>query len=60
MTSWNVNLYRCAHCPKRVKRKSRKKWVRSYCVASGKIVHLQLVNRIPRGEKYEAKVLLHS
>ncbi len=36
----SVNRYRCAHCRKIVKRSSAKAWVKSYCAATGRTVHL--------------------
>jgi len=35
-----VNKYRCKHCGKTFKRKSKKIWVKSYCTAMEKYVHL--------------------
>jgi phage FluMu protein Com len=35
-----MNKYRCAHCHKVVKRQSFKAWIKSYCDATGRTVHL--------------------
>lgn len=35
------NKYRCKHCGSVVERKSAKQWVKSYCDASDRTVHLQ-------------------
>lgn len=36
--------YKCKHCGKIVYRESNKKWLKSYCIDSGKYVRLMLVN----------------
>lgn len=35
--------YRCVHCGKVVMRASTKRWVKSWCEATGREVHLQRV-----------------
>lgn len=37
--------YHCKHCGKTVKRKSVKRWVKSYCTTVDKTVHLMRVER---------------
>ena len=39
-----TNKYKCVHCKKIVDRESDKKWIKSYCDATGKYVRLQLEN----------------
>ena len=38
-----VRAYKCNHCGKIVNRESNKKWIKSYCDATGKDVRLLLV-----------------
>jgi phage FluMu protein Com len=40
-----MNLYRCKHCKKVVKRPSDKKWLKSYCSDTGQDVHLIKVGK---------------
>lgn len=40
-----THKYRCKHCGKVVKRKSTKQWIESYCVDTGKTVHLVRVRQ---------------
>lgn len=35
-----MSKYRCAHCQKTVKRRSKKAWIKSFCVFSDRYVHL--------------------
>lgn len=35
--------YKCKHCGKIVQRRSDKAWIKSYCDATGKTVHLTRV-----------------
>lgn len=37
--------YRCRHCGKTVYRKSKKKWIKSWCSAMGKYTHIIRVVR---------------
>ena len=32
--------YHCKHCGQTVERDSNKKWIKSYCEETGKVVHL--------------------
>lgn len=36
-----MNRYRCVHCERILKRDSEKQWVQSFCVVTGRNVHLQ-------------------
>lgn len=38
-----MNSYRCNHCGKVVARDSEKRWIKSYCEATGKMTRLWLV-----------------
>lgn len=40
-----MSKYICKHCDRIIKRKSKKKWIKSFCQKSGKTVHLILVNQ---------------
>ena len=40
-----MNLYKCTHCNKILKRNSNKKWIPSICSSVGKRVRLQLINQ---------------
>lgn len=42
--------YKCKHCGKIVVRLSRKQWVQSYCLKTGKVVHLIKIT-YPEGVK---------
>lgn len=42
------NLYKCNHCGKIVKRNSDKKWIKSYCEQTGKMVHIVKVEKYKR------------
>ena len=37
--------YRCVHCEKVVKRKSKKAWIKSYCESTGRFVRLQRIKK---------------
>jgi len=45
-----MNLYRCKHCKKLIKRDSNKKWIKSWCVKTDKDVHITLVKRKINGK----------
>lgn len=40
MSDVRAASYRCKHCGKTVKRESVKRWITSYCAATGKVVRL--------------------
>lgn len=37
-----MNKYKCKHCGRIVKRRSIKKWIKSFCSTAGKTVHIIL------------------
>ncbi|HET6917245.1 MAG TPA: hypothetical protein VFH56_14220 [Acidimicrobiales bacterium] len=43
MGAASMNSYRCNHCGKVVARDSEKRWIKSYCEATGKMTRLWLV-----------------
>jgi hypothetical protein len=43
MSELPQNRYKCVHCGKVLRRRSKKQWVKSLCSKIGRDVHLQLV-----------------
>ena len=47
-----MNKYRCCHCKKVVNRASEKRWVKSFCEATGRTVHLVLVTSEAKSQSH--------